>query len=306
MSNENKGQAPAEELMDFLAAGKEARRVGGDSAARDRHFENERGEEEASEAVPAEPAAETDSDLRVDPDEIAALRAALIGGNAPEDDSRSELAAALLAMTRTDEDASGDEALFARLDAQSGMTVKQEEEDNRPRIRLHPQSVSVPDGEEAVMHVEADGEALTYCWQYQPVGKTKWFNSHMPGAETDTLRVKAAKGRSGQKYRCVVKNPVGSAESDFAKLSVLPADPGAEKEKAPQEETPAATPAAAAAASAEKAEEAAFEAEAAESGPKKRWQRRARRKADEEEDWADDDDDDDDWDDDDEIGRAHV
>ena len=300
MSNENKGQAPAEELMDFLAAGKEARRVGGDSAARDRHFENERGEEEASEAVPAEPAAETDSDLRVDPDEIAALRAALIGGNAPEDDSRSELAAALLAMTRTDEDASGDEALFARLDAQSGMTVKQEEEDNRPRIRLHPQSVSVPDGEEAVMHVEADGEALTYCWQYQPVGKTKWFNSHMPGAETDTLRVKAAKGRSGQKYRCVVKNPVGSAESDFAKLSVLPADPGAEKEKAPQEETPAAAPAAAAAASAEKAEEAAFEAEAAESGPKKRWQRRARRKADEEEDWADDDDDDDDWDDDDE------
>ena len=35
MSNENKEQALAEELMDFLAAGKEARRVGGDSAARD-------------------------------------------------------------------------------------------------------------------------------------------------------------------------------------------------------------------------------------------------------------------------------
>ena len=90
-----------------------------------------------------------------------------------------------------------------------------------PVITGQPQSVTTSPGKTVTFTVTATGADLTYQWQYQAPGTTKWYNSGMTGAKTATLTVEATAARNGQQYRCVVKNANGSVESGAAKLTVL-------------------------------------------------------------------------------------
>ncbi|MBQ1317204.1 MAG: hypothetical protein IIY46_06960, partial [Lachnospiraceae bacterium] len=73
-------------------------------------------------------------------------------------------------------------------------------------IISQPQSVSITEGEIAHFTVEAEGENLTYKWQYRIAGSTKWRNSSSStaGYNTAELQVAATLARNGYQYRCIV------------------------------------------------------------------------------------------------------
>lgn len=73
-------------------------------------------------------------------------------------------------------------------------------------ITQQPQSVSASPGDSVTFSVGASGDYLSYCWQVCLPGSEEWTNSGAEGAKTDTIRVNATLSRSGQRYRCIVKN----------------------------------------------------------------------------------------------------
>ena len=88
----------------------------------------------------------------------------------------------------------------------------------KPVIKTQPQDVTAAYGDTAVFTVQALGGNLTYQWQYKTPNGSTWKDSSLSGAKTATLRVVAEKARSGQQYRCVVTNALGSTTSEPAKL----------------------------------------------------------------------------------------
>ena len=67
--------------------------------------------------------------------------------------------------------------------------------------------------------VKASGKQLSYQWQYYNASKGAWEN--MVGKTSATLTLEATSGRSGCRYRCRVKNPVGTVYSNAATLTAL-------------------------------------------------------------------------------------
>ena len=62
-------------------------------------------------------------------------------------------------------------------------------------------------GSTAEFKIQAEGNGLTYQWQYD--NGSGWKDSGMTGANTDTLSVPVTAARNGQKYRCVIKDANG-------------------------------------------------------------------------------------------------
>ena len=83
-------------------------------------------------------------------------------------------------------------------------------EEKKLVIIQQPESVTGKIGETAVFTVEAEGEGVTYQWQYCNNGSTSWANSKMTGSTTNSIEVKITKGRLGQKYRCILKDSKGN------------------------------------------------------------------------------------------------
>ncbi|MBQ6546031.1 MAG: immunoglobulin domain-containing protein, partial [Lachnospiraceae bacterium] len=94
-------------------------------------------------------------------------------------------------------------------------------------IISQPQSVSITEGEIAHFTVEAEGENLTYKWQYKIAGSTKWRNSSSitVGYNTAELQVSATLARNGYRYRCIVSNGSNSETSSAATLTVTEQSP---------------------------------------------------------------------------------
>ena len=92
-----------------------------------------------------------------------------------------------------------------------------------PNISAQPQSVTAAPGETAVFTVKASGGDLSYQWQYRSGSSGSWANSGLASAKTASLSVEAKSYRNGYQYRCVVKNSLGTVESEPATLSVLSA-----------------------------------------------------------------------------------
>ena len=92
---------------------------------------------------------------------------------------------------------------------------------SRPIIKTQPKSVDTTPGNTVKFTVSAAGSDLTYQWQFRAPGTTTWYDSGMTGAQTATISVPATLARSGQQYRCVVSNDLGSATSSAATLNVL-------------------------------------------------------------------------------------
>lgn len=76
-------------------------------------------------------------------------------------------------------------------------------------IIQQPADVEGSIGDTAVFAVEADGDDVTYQWQYCNSSSNYWADSKMTGANTEKLEVKITKGRIGQKYRCILKDSYG-------------------------------------------------------------------------------------------------
>lgn len=77
------------------------------------------------------------------------------------------------------------------------------------KILEQPQDFTGVTGDTAIFKVVAQGEGLTYMWQYSSNG-TNWYQSGFDGWNTDTQPVGVATYRNGQKYRCIVTDAYGN------------------------------------------------------------------------------------------------
>ncbi len=77
-------------------------------------------------------------------------------------------------------------------------------------ITAQPKNVTATAGKNAVFTVQAAGNNLKYCWQFN--NGHGWKNSGMTGCKTATLTVPATAARNGQQYRCIVTAPNGIRE----------------------------------------------------------------------------------------------
>ncbi len=94
-----------------------------------------------------------------------------------------------------------------------------------PVITSQPEDYTGTSGETAMFKVAAEGNGLSYQWQYCNKDSNVWRNSSMTGSQTAEIRVEIASYRDGQKYRCVVTSETGaSATSDAAAIIVGIAD----------------------------------------------------------------------------------
>ncbi len=85
-------------------------------------------------------------------------------------------------------------------------------------IVKNPVDVTVQSGETAAFSVIAQGDRLTYLWQYQERNKTTWKDWTTKTTPSITC---SSKGHSGMKVRCVVTDKYGeSVTSEYALLSV--------------------------------------------------------------------------------------
>ncbi len=87
-------------------------------------------------------------------------------------------------------------------------------------ITEQPKDVTAEEGSLASFTVAAEGEKLTYQWQWAEPGSRDWENSGADGNTTATLHVRATSGRDGMQYRCLVKSSDGTVVSDTAVLTV--------------------------------------------------------------------------------------
>lgn len=85
-------------------------------------------------------------------------------------------------------------------------------------VITHPTDVTASDGDTVYFSVVAEGEGLTYQWQFY---KTSWLVTGSDGNTTDTITVAVNTGRNGYKYRCIITDKYGnSIISDPATLTV--------------------------------------------------------------------------------------
>ena len=87
-----------------------------------------------------------------------------------------------------------------------------------PTITKQPEDLEATLGTVVHFSITATGNGLTYQWQYQAPGKTKWTNSSLSGNKTARLRVTATAGRNGGKYRCVVVDEEGVVATSYGAI----------------------------------------------------------------------------------------
>lgn len=100
------------------------------------------------------------------------------------------------------------------------ITAAEPADPNAPVIRAQPQDVTADVGETVQFSVEAEGEDLTYQWQYLTFGTREWSDSGMDDALTPTVSVEATPERNGRRYRCIVTNRSGAVITEAAVLDV--------------------------------------------------------------------------------------
>ena len=93
-------------------------------------------------------------------------------------------------------------------------------------VTQQPTDRSVAVNGNAVFHVAASGEELSYQWQQLKTAEgSQWVSiSTYDGCRTDTLTVFASEGRNGFKYRCLITDKSGnSVYTQEVVMTVLPA-----------------------------------------------------------------------------------
>jgi len=94
-------------------------------------------------------------------------------------------------------------------------------------ITAQPEAVETIENSEVTFTVVANGEGLTYKWQYSTNGGKSWYKSSFVGKDTATLTVPATAARDGFLYRCVITDVNGNEViSEAGKLTVKAAISG--------------------------------------------------------------------------------
>ncbi|MGE0127155.1 MAG: FG-GAP-like repeat-containing protein [Blastocatellales bacterium] len=89
-----------------------------------------------------------------------------------------------------------------------------------PRVRLHPNNLTVCPGKSAVFTAAASGApAPTVQWQVSTDGGVTWTD--IPNATSPTLFIAAGAVKHGNKYRAVFTNSCGSTRTNAATLRVV-------------------------------------------------------------------------------------
>ncbi|MBQ6117150.1 MAG: hypothetical protein IJL08_07505, partial [Oscillospiraceae bacterium] len=90
-----------------------------------------------------------------------------------------------------------------------------------PTITSQPQDFTGPIGATASFTVAAEGEGLTYQWQYKSLKDGKWYNANVTGSTAATMSIGVTAARNGMQFRCKVTNSSGGTTiSDAATLRV--------------------------------------------------------------------------------------
>ena len=89
-----------------------------------------------------------------------------------------------------------------------------------PDIITHPKSITVNEGDTATFAVTAEGEGLTYQWEYQKPGESTWNDVMDNGQSAIFNQTNVASRHDGFKFRCKVSNSAGSVISNAAVLTV--------------------------------------------------------------------------------------
>ena len=93
---------------------------------------------------------------------------------------------------------------------------------NQIVISQQPSSVVVPVNSNVSFSVAADGDGLSYQWQYR--SGIKWGNLSWNGANSDTLDFKANASRMAYEYRCVISDSSGNSVSSDIVTVTAPID----------------------------------------------------------------------------------
>lgn len=80
----------------------------------------------------------------------------------------------------------------------------------KAKIESHPETQIVMEDSSTTFKVAASGNDLTYQWQYRNVTDNYWYDSTMPGSDTESISVKAISTRNGYQYRCLVVDSSGN------------------------------------------------------------------------------------------------
>ncbi len=91
-----------------------------------------------------------------------------------------------------------------------------------PVITSQPVSVTVKEGQTASFGVKADGDNLTWQWEYSRDGGLTW---KVNSITSDSMSLVGKFTQSGYQFRCVVTNEFGSVTSDPAVMTVVSAAP---------------------------------------------------------------------------------
>lgn len=90
------------------------------------------------------------------------------------------------------------------------------------RITSHPADAVAQINETVTFAVAAEGEGLTYQWEWkQPLATETWQISSGVGATTNTLTVEAKDYRDGYMYRCIVTNSAGHTVTTETAMLVI-------------------------------------------------------------------------------------
>ena len=91
-------------------------------------------------------------------------------------------------------------------------------------ITKQPESVTASIGDTVTFSVVAQGNSLTYQWQWCASGTEDWRNTSVPGNQTDAITLEATTARNGYRYRCGITDASGNTiTSNAATLTVTSA-----------------------------------------------------------------------------------
>ena len=88
-------------------------------------------------------------------------------------------------------------------------------------IKAQPADYTGAVGGTATFTVEAEGENLSYQWQYQNAGSNSWQKSSQSGNQTDMVSVPITAKRDGQKYRVVITDGDGNTLTSNAATLIV-------------------------------------------------------------------------------------
>ena len=91
---------------------------------------------------------------------------------------------------------------------------------NAPAITTQPKDVLVGAGERAIFTVKAEGDELSYLWQYSPDSGARWIKSTSSTANAATLNIAGSAANAKLLYRCVVDNPAGSVITQTVRVTL--------------------------------------------------------------------------------------